>query len=118
MINHYPSDTDRVRWQRHCVNVLTTILHTHPHLPAIAWAIPPNGPTLIGRIHGLAPAASARNSFNVWRSTLRLNERSPISTACGSVHDLRATAEHDHVRIILTATLFDEWGEHQPTTPI
>ena len=117
MINHYPSDTDRARWQRHCVNVLAAILHTHPHLPTIAWAIPPNGATLIGRIHGLAPAATIRNSFNMWRSTLVLNESSPISTANGSVHDLRATTHHDHVRITLTATVFDEWDEDRPTTP-
>ena len=117
MINRHPSDTDRARWQGHCVNVLATILRTHPHLPVIAWAIPPNGAKLIGRIHGLAPAATVRNSFNMWRSTLLLNEGSPISTACGSVHDLRATTDHDHVRITLTATLIDDWDEDQPTTP-
>lgn len=117
MISYHPSNTDRARWQRRSANVLAAMLRTYPHLPVIAWKIPPGGTTLIGHVYGLAPAATVRHTFNTWRTTLSLTERSPITTTHETVHHLRATADHDHVRISLTATAFDDWDEDQPQTP-
>jgi len=103
------SRAERAGWQRRAAGELAAILDTHRHLPIIAWTVVPDGSTLVGHVNGLAPADEVRQVFHVWRAALTLIEHSEVTSGGETTH-LRAVANHNRVRVGLTATVFDDGG--------
>jgi hypothetical protein len=90
---------DQARWQRRAAAELAAILDGHGDLPCIAWTVGPAGSVLAGQVNGLASAARVRETFGAWRAALALEEH--------------AAARLHHVKVRLTATVFDGEEEDQ-----
>jgi len=98
---------ERSGWQRRAAAELTRVLDTHRDLPLIAWTVSPAGAILVGRVNTFASAAQACATFEAWRVALALSEHSQTATGDGAAF-LRASITRNHVRLVLTATVFDD----------
>jgi len=97
---------DQARWQRQAAGELARVLDAHPGLPAIAWTVGPAGCVLTGQVNGLAPPGQVRDVFDAWRAALALEEHREHQLGSGATW-LHAAARRHHVRVRLTATVFD-----------
>ena len=97
---------DQGRWQRRAAAELAAILDGHGDLPCIAWTVGPAGSVLAGQVNGLAQAARVRETFGAWRAALALEEHQEHQLGGGATW-LHAAARRHHVKVRLTATVFD-----------
>jgi hypothetical protein len=97
---------ERAWWQRRAAAELAAILAAHPGLPCLSWTLGPAGSVLAGQVNGLAPAARVRETFSAWRAALALEEHQEHQLGGGATW-LHAAARRHHVKIRLTATVFD-----------
>ena len=105
----------RARWQRRAAAELASILRDHGNLPAIDWTLTSAGSALTGHVNGLAPAARVREAFETWRAALALDQDYSRTTAGVATTWLHAAAVRNHLRVSLTATIFED--HHQPDSP-
>jgi hypothetical protein len=96
----------RAAWQRRSVAELTRILDAHRDLPVIAWTVGRAGATLVGRVHGLAPAVEVRRVFDQWRVALGLEELSETTCDDGTVY-ARGAVDRNQIRLALTVTVLN-----------
>jgi hypothetical protein len=100
------------RWQRSAAAELASILRDHGHLPAIDWTITSPGAALRGHVSGLAPPARVLEAFQTWQAALALDQDYSRTTAGIATTWLRAAAIRNHLRVTLTATIFE--NHHKP----
>jgi hypothetical protein len=100
---------ERNGWQRRAAATLVRLLDEYRDLPVIAWTVGPAGSTLIGRVNGLQPRATARTVFDAWTAALALSEYREHTHL--ALTYLSAQALLDSVTIVLQADLIlDEDG--------
>jgi hypothetical protein len=100
----------RAGWQRRALRELAAILDAHRDLPPVEWTVGSAGCSLVGHINGLAPAAEARRTFEMWRVALMLTEHGQVSGAGGTTY-LRAVTDRNRVRVQVSATVFEDADE-------
>lgn len=94
---------DRAAWQRRAAHTLTTILHEHPHLPAIVWTIASAGAALTAHITTPRHPSHSERVFTAWATALDLTEHRAHDPD-GILIRLRAHGHLDGTRINLSAT--------------
>jgi hypothetical protein len=97
------TEIQRAAWQRRAAHTLTTILHEHPHLPAIAWTIAPVGCALTARVSTCGDPGRSEQVFTAWRTALDLTEHR-AHYPDGIFIRLWAHGHLDGTRINLSAT--------------
>lgn len=101
------TQTQRAAWQRRAAHTLSTILHEHPHLPAIAWSIACAGAALTAHITTPRDPHHSERVFTAWASALHLTQHRANDPDAIFIR-LQAHGHLDGTRINLSATTSNE----------